>query len=222
MIKIIAMRRIPNLPKKVLVLDPHGDDGSVSCYASLSKLVDDSCEIFYVVFSISETSVPKGFPKDIVKYECLEALDVLGIVKHDIMNYPVRRLPEYRQEILDYLVKLNKQFKPDVVYLPSRFDTHQDHKTICDEGIRAFRKTSSMYGFDMPWNAMNNHIHMFEILEEKHIQKKIDAITCFKSQIKKDNPVLKEHKVRAHAIDRGSIIAVEYAEAFEVIREIRK
>ena len=210
------------MSKTVLVLDPHGDDGAVACVGTLSKLIEKGADVFYVVFSISETSVPEGFPKDVIKHECLDAFKTLGIVKHDILNYPVRHLPEHRQEILDYMVQLNKQIKPDCVFLPSRYDTHQDHKTICEEGIRAFRKSSCLYGFDMPWNTMNNHIHMFHIITDEHVKKKIDFINCFKSQVVKNNPVLRESKIRAHVMDRGSIIGEEFAEAFETIREINK
>jgi len=221
MVRIIQKKEMRNLSKRILVLDPHGDDGAIGCAGSLAKLSEDpETEIYYVVFSISETSVPEGFPNDIVKQECLKAFKLMNITQHEILNYPVRRLNEHRQEILEFMVNLNKSYKPDVVYLPSQFDTHQDHQTIYNEGIRAFRKNSTMYGFDMPWNTMETHIHLLEILTDDHIKKKVEFINCFQSQMTKGNPVLREQKVRAHAMDRGSIVASEFAEAFQVIREI--
>ena len=35
--------------------------------------------------------------------------------------------------------------------IPSESDVHQDHQTIYNESIRAF-KFSSILGYEMPWN----------------------------------------------------------------------
>ena len=56
----------------------------------------------------------------------------------------------------------------------------------------------------------------FILLETCHVQKKIDALTCYKSQMRRS--YLTEESVWALACTRGTQLEGGYAEAFEVIR----
>ena len=70
-----------------------------------------------------------------------------------MFRYDVRIFKALRQEILQDLISLRKLIHPDIVFLPSSSDLHQDHSTIYAEGIRAF-KFNSILGYEMPWNNM--------------------------------------------------------------------
>jgi len=133
----------------ILVLAPHTDDGEFGCGGSISKWVNEGKEVYYVAFSSAEKSVPKEMPKDILKKEVQEATKVLGIKKNNLIlfDYPVREFPEYRQQILEDMIRLGNELKPELVLLPSTTDTHQDHQTISQEGFRAFKKIS-MIGYE--------------------------------------------------------------------------
>src|SRR5438128_2015400 len=125
--------------KKVLLLGPHPDDLEFSSAGTISKFIEQGVEVHYAVFSMCEKSVPEGLPKDIIKKELIQSADFLGIKKENLYlyNYEVRIFPQFRQEILEDMVKLNKKIQPDLVLLPCRSDVHQDHETINREGIRA-------------------------------------------------------------------------------------
>ena len=102
-------------------------------------------------------------------------------------------------------------------------DVHQDHTTVTAEVIRAFRRTSSIYGYDFPWNVLYTaQLNLFYEIEEGHLRKKIDALQLYKSQLAKENNCLTEEYVRSLAIERGNRVGVKYAEAFEVVREVRR
>ena len=105
--------------------------------------------------------------------------------------------------------------QPDLVFIPSPNDLHQDHKVIAEEGIRAFKK-STILGYEMPWNNISFNTISFIPLEERHIKKKIDALRCYETQ--RYRSYLSEDFIRSLARTRGTQIEVEYAEAFEVIR----
>ena len=139
----------------ILVLSPHTDDGEFGCGASIAKYRRTGSKIIYVAFSAAEDSVIPPFPKDILRQEVRSATKVLGIEDENciVLNFQVRKFPENRQDILEEMVKLNSKFKPDLVFLPSPNDTHQDHLTIAQEGFRAFKKTS-MLGYEVPWNNL--------------------------------------------------------------------
>jgi LmbE family N-acetylglucosaminyl deacetylase len=203
--------------RRVLILAPHTDDGEFGCGGSISKWLDEGKEVYYVAFSSAEKSVPEGMPKDILKKEVQEASKVLGIPPDNLIlfDYPVREFPLYRQQILEDMIRLMTELRPELVLLPSTADTHQDHQTISQEGFRAFKKVS-IIGYEMPYNNLNFTTDLFVILEEKHVVRKIEALKCYKSQF--GRPYAAESFIRSLARVRGTQIGTEYAEAFEVIR----
>ena len=115
------------------------------------------------------------------------------------------------------MVALNRQLKPDLVIMPSSFDVHQDHNTIYQEGIRAFKNTSIL-GYEFMWNNFSFGSTLLSIVEEKDIVRKIEAVDQYKSQVKRF--YAKEKLIKGLANFRGLQVSAEYAEAFEVIRWI--
>lgn len=204
---------------KIFVLAPHTDDGEFGCGGAMAKFIEEGKEIWYIAFSICEESVPEGFPEDILETEVKKATRKLDLNQANLIikKYPVRRFPEFRQDILENLVQLEREHKPDLVFLPSSFDVHQDHRVIFEEGRRAFKK-SSILGYEFMWNNFKFDSSTFIVLEERHIQKKIDSINEYRSQEKRF--YAKDKMIRGLANFRGLQISREYAETFETIRWI--
>ncbi len=207
--------------ERIMIISPHTDDGELGYGGTMAK-IKDKAEMYYIAFSSCEASVPKNFPDDILKIECKKATEILGIPPENVilLDYDVRTFPSHRQEILDDMIKLNRKIKPDLVLIPSSNDTHQDHQSIHDEALRAFKKTSSIWGYEHPWNNLTFTTDIFVKLDEKDIQKKIEALRQYKSQ--DFHPYFDEKYVRALAYTRGTQIDSLFAEAFECIRLLVK
>ena len=206
---------------KILVLSPHTDDGEFGCGGSVSRFIGEGKEIYYAAFSTAEESVPEPWPKDILKTEVKEATKRLGI-PHDniiIFNFKVRELSYHRQEVLEELVKIKNDICPDLVFLPSSNDLHQDHSTVSIEGIRAFKNTTIL-GYEIPWNNIQFQAESFIILSEENIDTKLNALDAYDSQQGKG--YANEEFIRSLARTRGVQIGSKYAEAFEVIRWVMK
>jgi LmbE family N-acetylglucosaminyl deacetylase len=204
--------------KKILILSPHTDDGEFGCGGSIAKLIENN-DIYYAAFSCAEESVPDGLPKNTLEIEVKKATLELGISpdRLSIFKYPVRKLNYHRQDILEIMIKLKNRIHPDLVFIPSLDDIHQDHHTIAEEAVRAF-KFSSILGYELPWNNLIFKNGCFIKLEQKHINKKVKAIARYESQ--KFRTYASEEWLRALAFTRGTQIQTKYAEAFEVIRII--
>ena len=206
---------------KVLVLAPHTDDGELGCGATIAKFIKQNKEVFYVAFSIAEESVPDKFPKNILEKEVKKATKILGLKSQNLIinKFKVRKFPQFRQEILEYMVKLNSKIQPDLVIMPSSYDIHQDHKTIYEEGLRAFKNTSIL-GYEFMWNNFSFGSTLLSVVSESDINLKISALNEYKSQSRK--LYAKEKLIKGLANFRGLQINEEYAEAFEVVRWIIK
>lgn len=204
---------------RILVLAPHTDDGEFGCGGTIAKFADAGTEIYYAAFSLAEESVPPPFPKNILETEVKAATKELGIKPDHLLlyKYQVRHFATHRQSILEDLVKLSQDLKPDLVLMPSLQDVHQDHSTVAMEGLRAFKK-NSILAYEMPWNNINFSTQSFIKLTEENIERKIMALKCYNSQ--KSKMYASDEFIKSLAITRGTQIGVKYAEVFEVIRWI--
>ena len=134
-----------------------------------------------------------------------------------VYDYPVRRFSDNRQEILEDLVLLRREWQPELVLFPASTDVHQDHSVIHQEGLRAF-KDITLWGYDMPWNQVSFSAQAVVELQRQHVERKWEALQSYKSQLAKDLHYLSWDFTEALARVRGSHVKAKYAEAFEVIR----
>ncbi len=207
--------------RRVFILAPHTDDGELGAGGTIAKLIENGADVYYFAFSTAEESVPKGHPKDILGKEVVQATSKLGIKKENVIiyHYKVRKLNYARQEILEDLVQYKKRLSPDLILMPSLNDIHQDHSTIAQEGLRAF-KSCTILGYELIWNNLTFNTTSFVELEKKHIQAKCDALKEYKSQ--EGRSYMSEEFIFSLAKIRGVQIGIKYAESFEVVRWLIK
>lgn len=203
--------------KNVLTLAPHTDDGELGAGGFIAKLIEQGAQVTYVAFSTAEESVPAHLPRDILKTEVKAATKKLGVDESRlvILNYQVRKLNYARQEILENLIALRRENKFDLVLMPSLKDIHQDHATIAQEGLRAF-KGITILGYELIWNNLSFDTTCFVKLEGRHVQAKYRALGEYKSQAGRD--YMSEDFIFSLAKTRGVQIGARFAESFEVIR----
>ena len=158
-------------------------------------------------------------PDNILEIEVKAATKVLCIPPDNlfIYDYPVRRFPELRQDILEEMTTLKRKIDPDLVFVPSLNDIHQDHQVVAAEGLRAFKR-HSILGYEEPWNNIIFESRCFIPLEKRHVERKIEALKHYESQ--KHRNYLTEAAIWGIAELRGTQLEGGYAEAFEVLRWI--
>ena len=206
---------------RVLVLAPHTDDGEFGCGATIARFVMEKHDVRYVAFSAAEKSVSPELPRDVLRKEVIDATAILGIRRANVcvLDFEVRDFPARRQEILQVMVNICREFDPSMVLLPSTADTHQDHQTVSQEGFRAF-KNSSILGYELPWNNIHFNAGAFIIVNEDHVSRKMKALEMYRSQA--NRPYVGSHFMRNLAKVRGVQINEQYAEAFEAIRLVHR
>jgi LmbE family N-acetylglucosaminyl deacetylase len=207
--------------KKILVLAPHTDDGEFGCGGTINRLISEGSEVWYVAFSACEQSVLPQFPSDVLITEVKAATRILGVRPENLIlkDYAVRTFNYRRQDILDDIITLRAEINPDLVFVPALTDIHQDHKTIAEEALRAFKFTS-MLSYELPWNNISFQTSCFYPLSDTNIAAKIEALTKYESQAHR--PYSNADFIKSLAMVRGVQISVRYAETFEVIRWINK
>jgi LmbE family N-acetylglucosaminyl deacetylase len=202
---------------RILFIGPHTDDVELGSGGALIRFLREKHKVMIAVFSTAADSLPKGLPKDTLKKEFLSVANTLN-VERVIFDYKVRYLNFCRQRILEELVKINLEFKPDLVIGPSLNDYHQDHQTVATEMIRAFKRSASIICYELPWNHLTFNTQLFVKLSRKDMEKKIELLQYYESQIMKNKEYFSKEFILGLAKTRGIQCNAEYAESFEVLR----
>jgi len=199
---------------KVLALSPHTDDVELGAGALLARLVDEGAKVAVAAFSTGHHL--SGAKKE----EMAAAMKVLGITAWTLLNYPDHFYYRQRQTLLRDLEKMRDALEPDLVLVPASSDPHQDHQTVTQEALRAWRwRNVRMLGYETlrarpPSEPLR--LSCYAPASEQHWARKWAAVDSYVSQWY--NGCLQGDVLRGLALVRGAQVGCEYAEAFEVLR----
>ena len=205
--------------KRVLILAPHTDDAELGCGGTMARFLSEGVHVHVAAFSTAEGSVPPGAPPTTLRDEFVESMGVFGISPNDfsVFNYPVRKLTYHRQEVLEELIRIRGRINPDIVFVPSGSDLHQDHQVLYAEGLRAF-KDISVWGYELPWNHIKFSANAFVTFNQDQLDLKWKALETYRSQIYLERSYFTRPFVESLARVRGVQVRANFAEAFEVMR----
>jgi len=163
--------------KRVLFLGAHPDDIELGCGALLHHILKQT-DVLCVTLSDNQ----KNPDLKNVKSEHYEAMAVLGVSEEKIILGPftTRIFPDSRQEILEYFLKLRQDFKPDLIFVHSMHDLHQDHNVMTEEALRAFRGITVL-GFDVVRSSYDFFPHFLVEVTEEDVDKKVEALSKYET-----------------------------------------
>ena len=226
------------MKKTVLVLAPHNDDETLGCSATIAKHADMGDAVYVATLTSIEDGHPAMKPnKDVIRAETIEAMRILGvprqnIIFRDLPNVLLNDIPMH--EVNKVVHDVIEQVSPDVLYVPFMYDLHKDHREILYAAQVAARTCT-------PTGRKIKEIYMYETLSETHwnidhteggflpnvfnnieeyIDKKVEAVKAYKSQLKTYPDVRCVEAIKALALFRGSVMGMEHAEAFVLVRKL--
>jgi len=200
--------------KRVLFIGAHPDDIELGCGALLHHIVKNTdAEVLCV--TLSDNQKNPDLLK--VKNEHLNAMQVLGVPEKSVVLGPftTRVFPDSRQEILEYFLKLRKEFKPNLIFTHSKQDVHQDHNTMTDEALRAFRGITVL-GFDVVRSSYGFFPHFMVEVTEEDVNKKIEALSCYDTY--QDRYYFNSELTRSIMVRHGALAELPFAEGFDILR----
>jgi LmbE family N-acetylglucosaminyl deacetylase len=198
--------------KRVLFLGAHPDDIELGCGALLHHIVKQT-DVLCVTLSDNQKNPDLKNVKD----EHYESMEVLGVPKEKVVFGPftTRVFPDSRQEILEYFLRLRKDFKPDLIFVHSKQDVHQDHNTMTDEALRAFRGITTL-GFDVVRSSYGFFPHFLVEVTEEDVNKKIEALSKYETY--RDRYYFNSELTRSIMVRHGALAECPFAEGFDILR----
>lgn len=198
--------------RRILFVGAHPDDIELGCGAFLHQILPYS-EVLCVTLSDNQKNPNL---KNVVE-EHLASFAVLGVPEKSILieQFETRKFPTLRQEVLEYLLKLRKDFQPEMVFVHTKADIHQDHNVVTDEALRAYRGTTVL-GFDVVRSSYGFFPHFLVEVSEADVQAKIAALAEYKTYL--DKYYFDPSLLRATMVRHGALAERPYAEGFDILR----
>ncbi|MCC6260694.1 MAG: PIG-L family deacetylase [Anaerolineales bacterium] len=202
--------------KRILFLGAHPDDIELGCGAFLHQIVKQT-EVLCVTLSDNQ----KNPDLQEVKREHFQSMQTLGVSEDKIILGPftTRIFPNSRQDILEYFLSLRKDFRPDLIFTHTKQDVHQDHNTMTDEALRAFRGITVL-GFDVVRSSYGFFPHFLVEVSEENVNKKIEALS--KYQTYQDRYYFNSELTRSIMVRHGALAERPFAEGFDILRIVGK
>ncbi len=202
--------------KRICFIGAHPDDIELGAGALIAQIVSKA-DIRCVTLSDNQKNPDL---KNLVE-EHYASMAVLGVPKEKVIlgQFETRRFPHARQEILEYMIQLNRDFNPDIVFVHTQADIHQDHGTVTEEALRAFRGTTVL-GFDVIRSSYGFFPNFLIEVTEEDVKKKINSLLEYKTYAARY--YFNADLTRSTLVRYGAIAERPYAEGFDILRVIGK
>jgi len=197
---------------KVLFLGAHPDDIELGCGALLAGIAAQA-EILCVTLSDNQKNPAL---KNVVD-EHYRSMAELGVSRDRIVlgSFETRYFPRDRQEILEFLYDLNRRHRPEIVFVHSQSDIHQDHGVATMEAMRAFRGTTVL-GFDVLRSSYGFFPQFLVEVKEAEVEKKVRALRQYGTYC--DKYYFDPAVIRSTLVRQGALAELPFAEGFDAIR----
>jgi len=198
--------------KKVIFIGAHPDDIELGCGALIAN-IQPHADVHCVTLSDNQ----KNPHLKNVAAEHYASMAILGLDKGHVIlsDFETRRFMHFRQEILEFMLDLRKKLQPDMVFVHSAADLHQDHGTVTQEALRAFRGIS-LFGYDVIRSSHGFFPTFLVEVTAEDVEKKLRSLAAYETY--KDKYYFNPDLTRSILIRNGAICERPYAEGFDMMR----
>ena len=198
----------------VLFLGAHPDDIELGCGGLLAN-ISGKTDVLCATLSDNQDNPEL---KAIVGQH-YRSMNVLGVPRDQVIleHFETRNFPRDRQAILEYLYDLGRRHKPDIVFVHTQADIHQDHAVVTMEALRAFRGTTVL-GYDVLRSSYGFFPHFLVEITGEDVERKITALAEY--TVYSDKYYFDPETIRATSIRHGALAEREFAEGFDILRVV--
>ena len=224
------------MTETVLIIAAHPDDEVLGCGGTIARHVDQGDSVFIIFLADGEGARDDSeHLKKTRKNNSVSALSCLGVKEKDVVfcDFPDNQMDSVPLlTITKVIEEFARKVKPSLVYTHHNGDLNIDHVITHRAVMTAFRplpnqSVKAIYGFEIlsstGWStttAENAFIPQHYVDINSFWNKKCQALEKYQSEIRAFPHARSLEAAQALAVHRGSIIGLEKAEAFIVLRQI--
>jgi len=235
---------------KILVIAAHPDDEVLGMGGTIKKLSTSGNEIKTIFLStgilarrvIQTKSSDKVYTEKFLEQyknklvelrrDAKNAAKVLGINEIDFMDFPDNEMDTISNlQITRTIENELMEFKPSVVYMPTKYDVNVDHQAVYNATVTATRPSKNTHvkeviSFEIPssteWYFPAEFSPNVFVDITKQINSKINALKKYKHEIRQFPHPRSVVALEAIAKRWGSVSGFQYAEAFSLVRKLER
>ena len=215
--------------KNILAIGAHPDDVEFGCFGTLKKHIQEGDKVTICLMSNSTVKdattnkYTREETKSIEEAKC--SAESIG-AELIMLNYQDTMIP-FNSSSVKQLEKIINTNDINVVYTHWGGDTHQDHINTLNTTLAASRMIDNVLCYEqvpLPRVCRNYPVANYYVDITNTISDKITACRCHKSQIKKYQSmgISIIDNLTTLAKYRGTQCNVKYAEAFNVLKMVKK
>lgn len=217
--------------KKVIIVTPHPDDETLGCGGTIMRHIKNGDEVHWLII----TKMGKQFSEDKKSVRAKEIKDVStlygfsSVIQLDFEAAQLDSLPLSR--IVSEIGEVFSRLEPNIVYIPYPGDIHSDHEIVFNAATSCskwFRYPSieklliyeTLSETDFTINPDHNGFRPNVFINiEPYLEKKIDILKLYKSEVHSFPFPRSEKAIRSLAYVRGAAGGYGAAEAFMLLKE---
>jgi len=226
--------------KKILVIAAHPDDELLGLGGTIHQCIsENNSHVRVIILSngigsrkieINEKEIEKKLAS------IYKASKILGVNKVKVHDLPDNRFDSV--DLLDVIKIVESEiddFDPDIILTHHEMDLNIDHRIVFQAVITATRpmqesKSILIMTFETPssteWQAQDSHTafhpNFYQMISKKNIVAKQQAMKAYTTEYRSYPHPRSTKALEIIARRWGTVIGVEFAEAFKIIRLINK
>ena len=220
--------------KNVLIISAHADDEAFGMGGTMLRLSEEkNIQLYWLI--ATKNWYPKWSKASILsrKQAISKINEIIGFKEIIHWDYKDNRLDEISYNILqEELIKILERIKPEQIFTPSPWDFNFEHKIVYDvvemstksyyspylKDIYAYETPSST---DASFQVKNNFVFNVYYNIENYIDKKLQLINYFKTELHSMPHPRSLEYIKALATVRGGEAGFKQAEGFYLLRGVK-
>ena len=222
------------MAETVLAIAVHPDDETLGCGGTLLRHLELGDQTHWLI--ITKMSKERGFSETQITDREQQINQVANIYGFDSVTRfgldagYVDALP--MAELVRKIGSVIDEVRPNVVYLPYLFDAHSDHRSVFQSAFAAtkcfrhpfIRKVLMMETQSETDFAVSSNAHTFSpnyfVNISNQLRKKIAIAEVYREEFGEHPFPRSARNIEALATLRGAMAGFEFAEAFQLLKEI--
>ena len=226
--------------EKILIIAAHPDDEVLGCGGTITRLVREGKEVHIVILANGLTSRAKfeeSKSPELLKQHhqrARQAGSLMGASSVQVLGFPDQKLDAMPLlEITQAIEREIERIQPDTIFTQHGGDLNQDHVITYRATLTATRPMAGgcvrcVYAYEVPssteWSFQRFAPHFqpsvfFDIADTLEV--KIAAMQVYESEARDFPHPRSPRALQAIAHRWGSVVGLDAAEAFELVREIK-
>lgn len=220
---------------RVLVIAPHPDDETLGCGGTILKHRAAGDSISWMI--VTRAHEPR-WPRDVIERrekEIEQVSEAYGFDQRFRLTFPAAMMDTIPiDDVLKQIGEVVSEAKPDWVYTVHAGDVHSDHRVVFDasmsalksfrsgsHGVRRVLSYETISSTDaMPPSRMSVFAPNVYCDITAYMDRKLEIMSLYQGEVHASPLPRALDSIRALGRFRGATVAVEYAEAFMLLREV--